>query len=115
MGMREKLIDLAHDYFDSVPWYADIADLNPEELTDHLIANGVTIQSWIPVTERLPEPMKWVLCACRANIIDVLRYDHIMDDWDTTMPNRCMMKGFVTHWMPLPEPPSGERRTDETL
>ena len=41
--MREKLIDLAHDYFDSVPWYADIADLNPEELTDHLIANGVTI------------------------------------------------------------------------
>ena len=43
MGMREKLIDLAHDYFDSVPWYADIADLNPEELIDHLIANGVTI------------------------------------------------------------------------
>lgn len=60
---------------------------------------------WIPVTERLPEPMVWVLCFCRANIIDVLRYDHIMDDWDTTMPNRCMMKGFVTHWMPLPEPP----------
>ena len=43
MGMREKLIYLAHDYFDSVPWYADIADLNPEELIDHLIANGVTI------------------------------------------------------------------------
>jgi hypothetical protein len=60
---------------------------------------------WIPVAERLPEPMVWVLCFCRANIIDVLRYDHIMDDWDTTMPNRCMMKGFVTHWMPLPNPP----------
>ena len=41
--MRERLIKLAHDYFDSVPWYADIADLNPEELIDHLIANGVTI------------------------------------------------------------------------
>ena len=39
--MREKMIDLAHDYFDSVPWYADIADLNPEELIDHLIANDV--------------------------------------------------------------------------
>lgn len=63
---------------------------------------------WIPVAERLPEPMKWVLCACRANIIDVLRYDNIMDDWDTTMPNRCMMKGFVTHWMPLPPVPKGE-------
>ena len=43
IGMREKLIELAHDYFDSVPWYADIADLNPEELIDHLIASGVTI------------------------------------------------------------------------
>ncbi len=41
--MREKLIELAQDYFDSVPWYADIADLNPEKLADHLIANGVTI------------------------------------------------------------------------
>lgn len=24
-------------------------------LADHLIANGVTVQQWIPVTERLPE------------------------------------------------------------
>lgn len=63
---------------------------------------------WISVNERLPEPMEWVLCACRAKIIEVLRYDHIMDDWDTTMPNRCFMKGFVTHWMPLPEPPEEE-------
>lgn len=60
---------------------------------------------WIPVSERLPESMEWVLCACRANILEVLRYDPIMGDWDTTMPNRCYMKGFVTHWMPLPEPP----------
>lgn len=60
---------------------------------------------WIPVTERLPEPMEWVLCACRANIIEVLRYDDLMKDWDTPMPNRAYMFGFVTHWMPLPEPP----------
>ena len=63
---------------------------------------------WIPVSEGLPEPMEWVLCACRSKIIEVLRYDHITDDWDTTMPNRCYMKGFVTHWMPLPEPPKEE-------
>lgn len=43
MTDRKKLIELAHDYFKSVPWYADIADLNPEELIDHLFANGVTI------------------------------------------------------------------------
>lgn len=43
MGMREKLIELANEYFDSYPWYADIEDLNGEEMADHLIANGVTI------------------------------------------------------------------------
>ena len=60
--------------------------------------------TWIPVTERLPEPGEWVLCSCRSNIIEVLRYDSAMDDWDSQMPERCYMKGFVTHWMPLPEP-----------
>ena len=62
-------------------------------------------QEWISVKDRMPEKMEWVLCACRGNIIEVLRYDHIMDDWDTTMPNRGYFKNFVTHWMPLPEPP----------
>ena len=99
--MREKLIELLKDTRDNAAWH----HWGYEESADHLIANGVTIQKWIPVSERLPEPMEWVLCACRAKIIEVLRYDHIMDDWDTTMPNRCYMKGFVTHWMPLPEPP----------
>ena len=65
-------------------------------------------QEWISVNDRLPEKMEWVLCACRGNIIEVLRYDHIMDDWDTTMPNRGYFKNFVTHWMPLPEPPKEE-------
>ena len=31
-----------------------------ESMVDHLIANGVTIQRWIPVAERLPEiPHGW--------------------------------------------------------
>lgn len=29
-----------------------------ENIADDLIANGVTVQEWIPVTERLPE--EWV-------------------------------------------------------
>ena len=46
---REKLIELfraiAHENcFGSI-----------EKIADHLIANGVTIQQWIPVKERLPE------------------------------------------------------------
>lgn len=38
-----------------------------EPLVDHLIANGVTIQRWIPVTERLPESGKHVMVACEVH------------------------------------------------
>lgn len=33
-------------------------------IADHLIANGVTVQEWIPVSERLPKPEEevWVQC-----------------------------------------------------
>ena len=91
-------------------------------LADHLISNGVRLETkqatetsdektseWIPVSERLPEKMEWVMCACVDGEVIVLRYDHIMDDWDLLhRPNRCYKKEYVTHWMPLPEPPKGE-------
>ena len=35
-------------------------------VADHLIANGVTIQRWIPVTERLPEDGEYVFVWCRG-------------------------------------------------
>lgn len=61
---------------------------------------------WIPVTERMPEPMEDVLCFTVAGTLRVMQYDHIFDDWDISgSPNRCLGKGFVTHWMPLPELP----------
>lgn len=75
---------------------------------DFLIANGVTIQEWISVEERLPDSMEWVLCAHANGLVEVLRYDHIMDDWDTTVRNCCRCLKSVTHWMPLPTPPKGE-------
>ena len=37
-----------------------------EDISDHLIANGVTVQKWIPVTERLPEPETEVLILARS-------------------------------------------------
>ena len=107
MGMREKLIDLAHDYFDSVPWYADIADLNTEELIDHLIANGVTIQKWISVKDRLPEQGQEVIVysggVLKPTVFAYQFWNKNYDSW-----------ARITHWMPLPEPPSGERNTDGT-
>ena len=60
---------------------------------------------WIPVTERLPEKRKWVLCRCEANIIEVLRWEN--NEWYHD-PMHVYYPSFVTHWMPLPEPPKEE-------
>ena len=61
---------------------------------------------WIPVTERLPEVRTWVLCFCRANSFDVFR---MTEEGHWQYGNRSIyMKGYVTHWMQLPEPPKEE-------
>lgn len=63
-------------------------------------------QRWIPCKTALPEKGQYVLCQCRAGIMDVL---HLTDDngWykDST---HIYMHGFVLAWMPLPEPWEGE-------
>lgn len=65
----------------------------------------VTKQGWIPVTERLPEVKQEVLCACQAGIFEVLKYvNGINGPWYKDS-RHVYMSGFVTHWMPLPEPP----------
>ena len=60
----------------------------------------------IPVTERLPDAGERVLCYCRANIYEVMKM-RTDGDWvyDTS---HIYMHSFVTHWMPLPEPPKEE-------
>lgn len=60
---------------------------------------------WIPVTERLPDVGKEVLCFCRANICFVLGWDG--NHWHEGA-DRYYMSGFVTHWMPLPPAPKEE-------
>lgn len=78
-----------------------------EAIADHLIANGVTIQEWIPVEERLPEPTVNVL-ACYAG------GEIVIDAWYRTFGHFLMeilMESDdhrVTHWMPLPPAPKGE-------
>ena len=55
MTDREKLTDVICS-MDICSW--DWAG----KIADHLLANGVTFQKWIPVSERLPRPNKLVLC-----------------------------------------------------
>lgn len=58
---------------------------------------------WIPCSERLPNVRQWVLCQCRARIMDVLRLT-ADGSWNKNYPYTEYMSGFVVAWMPLPEP-----------
>ena len=118
MTDREKLIELAHDYFKSVPWYADIADLNPEELIDHLLTNGVRLESeqatsdenkrWIPVSKRLPEHGKVVLVCGKRGAIYTAWCNTLHKNPGWHKLNSKNHYCDPTHWMPLPTPPKEE-------
>ena len=59
---------------------------------------------WIPVTERLPEENVRVLVCFRFT-----DYSQIEMDTDRIEKGKWhRWSKYVTHWMPLPEPPKGE-------
>ena len=70
-------------------------------IADRLIANGVTVQEWIPVTERLPEDSDNVL-VCHKNGLVTTNAWLGAHWWFKNERNP------ITHWMPLPQPPKGE-------
>ena len=100
MADREKLIDLLDEVH-----HTNMGKEYRERLgtiADHLIANGVTIQNWIPVTDRLPD-----------NFVSVLGY---MTDAGEFHPVReCYTVGNafffpalgdihpVSHWCEMPK------------
>ena len=89
-----------------------------EKIADHLIANGVTVQEWISVKDRLPDNKEhdWVLAQVVEDngfmhIPKVMEYRQQRNDWfEETYGWLSEHNGAftVTHWMPLPEPPKGE-------
>lgn len=84
----------------------DIGKCGEIIIADHLIANGVTMQQWIPVSERLPEIYTHVLVHIPwekpfTAVHEGWRCPH--GDWYADGFTRTPRE--VTHWMPLPEPP----------
>ena len=63
MNVKEKLVEL----IESARYWGSNTS---EEIADHLIANGVTVQEWIPVDERLPENGVHVLLCCEIHRCD---------------------------------------------
>ena len=102
---REKLIELLYNfYLDYNGYICDgcgtrVAERECATIADHLIANGVTVQKWIPVTERLPD--RW------QNVLSVSKYGKHCVDYVFT-DGSWWSDREVTHWMPLPGPPKGE-------
>ena len=88
------------------------------DIADYLISNGVTVQEWISVDDRLPDNKEhdWVLAQVvedngYMHIPRVMEYRQAKDDWfEETYGWLSEHNGLfsVTHWMPLPELPKGE-------
>ena len=117
MDVREKLEVIAH-IGDHITYNEDVGICYDSALAKVIedaymeLKNGVTVQKWIPVTERLPEKAADYLCRCTVNDFDdmpfymVLRY--IVYDKNPHFQHETKGGMKVTHWMPLPEPPKGE-------
>ena len=117
--MREKLIELldeAEEWADrkcdkleceNCPADKMKGNCVQQLMVDRLIAHGVTVQQWIPVTERLPDKSQSVLGYDHDKGRDIFWYGangfNIVDECGNTYPTKAL-----THWMPLPEPPKGE-------
>ena len=109
MDVREKLIEILKQ----APFEGKVLDEwwweeKIKRIADHLISNGVTVQEWISVDDRLPE----------EKVDCIVRYQHAYCDTDGYWAiGMCFYDGEkfqfnlaykVTHWMPLPQPPKGE-------
>lgn len=119
MADREKLIELLDEATEKLLDMAGgLNNHNGNDVrADHLIANGVTVQRWIPVTERLPEHQHdWVLVACEfvpeggygvPHIAELRHGVWYADCYEVPLEDAGCK---VTHWMPmtLPEPPKEE-------
>ena len=85
------------------------------DIADYLISNGVTVQEWISVKDRLPDNKEhdWVLAQVvedngYMHIPRVMEYRQAKDDWfEETYGWLSEHNGLfsVTHWMPLPLAP----------
>ena len=106
---REKLIEMnkvlcnsLHCNYDEFQCAMTIDTLKTAE---NLIANGVTVQEWIPVTERLPKNDTYILAITDGVVVSAYWHN---DRFYAVTAIGVATVGCVTHWMPLPQPPKGE-------
>ena len=102
MDVREKLVEL----IESARYWGSGTS---EEIADHLIDNGVTVQEWISVDDELPKTGEYVVCIAKRNPFSrfmpmVARIEN--NGWVNPITEQYISE--VTHWMPMPQPLKGE-------
>ena len=110
--MKEKLTGLINKVQDCGYDMTGVVEMNYIEndtLADYLLANGVIVQEWISVKDRLPNYFEHVLINVpRDKPFATVHEAYLRKDglWNTGLYR--YNKEDVTHWMPLPQPPKGE-------
>ena len=94
MDVREKLVEL----IESARYWGSGTS---EEIADHLIDNGVTVQEWISVTERLPD---WR----DGKVLVFTKYGFSICERTVNNRWRGQHANWITHWAYLPQPQKGE-------
>ena len=110
MDVREKLVEILKQ----APFEGKVLDEwwweeKIKRIADHLIANGVTVQEWIPVEDELPKTGEYVVCIAKRNPFSrfmpmVARIEK--NGWVNPITDQYISE--VTHWMPMPQPLKGE-------
>ena len=109
MDVREKLVELLAP-----------TSLNFEEaayLADYLMKNGVTVQEWISVEDKLP-PYNHNVLVYRPNMAMEILVDNYSgyygeddDEWHegwALYGEDAYGNPVITHWAYFPQPPKGE-------
>ena len=105
MDVREKLVELFYD--NNVRCDQKIEGLADDVM--NIIENGVTVQEWISVNDRLPEAGGYVVYIAKRNPFSrfmpmVARIEK--NGWVNTITEQYISE--VTNWIPLPDLPKGE-------
>ena len=125
MDVREKLVEILKQapfegkLLDEWWWEEKI-----KRIADHLISNGVTVQEWISVKDKLPEVVSIhkgyrstvkksirVLCVCVQKSGKTMVKEGYCEWYNDYPEPRWQIPGTidaVTHWQYLPQPPKGE-------
>ena len=123
MDVREKLVELLDNIYlpmmdgtDTIGEYT-IPHKFKEKIADYLISNGVTVQEWISVEDKLP-PYNHNVLVYRPNMAMEILVDNYSgyygeddDEWHegwALYGEDAYGNPVITHWAYFPQPPKGE-------